>query len=173
MTLRSKTPAAGFAWLSVVLMTLIPTFATAQTPEWADTKLPAREGLVLWLDASSIQAARKAEHQPALASGAAVEIWKDASGKGRDFVQATTGDQPTLVQVGKAWSVRFDGDTDHLRSTSVTGEVHAATVFIVAALHQNLGEFRGLLATNAPGKRDYESGMTVDLGAGATNSFEL
>ena len=38
--------------------------------------------------------------------------------------------------------------------------------------HQNLGDFRGFLASNAPNRRDYESGFTVDLGPGPTTLLE-
>jgi len=179
MTFRTEPHVAGrvlvanrLPFLLAVLFAVTPTNAFAQSPPWADKKLPTRDGLILWLDANAIQAARNSEGQPALANGTAMDKWTDASGKGRHFVQATTGDQPHLVQVGDAWCVRFDGDTDHMRCTTVAGEVNAATVFIVAAPHQNLGDFRGLFATNAPNRRDYESGMTVDLGPGPTSILE-
>ncbi len=117
MTLHTKSQYEGCALgadrlsiLFAVLITVTPTLTLAQSPPWADKKLPTRDGLILWLDANAIQAKRKLESQPALANGAALDKWTDASGKGRDFVQATTGDQPQLVQVGDAWSVRFDGD---------------------------------------------------------------
>jgi len=155
-----------------VAMSLVRADAIAQSAEWADKRLTARNGLVLWLDANAIQSERKSEKQAPLASGMAIDKWADASGTGRDFLQAAKGDQPTLVQVGDAWIVRFDGDTDHMRCTSVPGEVRAATIFMVASPHQNLGDFRGFLATNAPSKRDYESGITVDLGPGPTSIFE-
>ncbi len=146
--------------------------ATAQTTNWADKRLTTPDGLILWLDANAIQAARNFEKQAPLLYGSSIEKWPDASGTGRDFVQATKGDQPTLTQVGDAWTVRFDGETDNLRCTSVAGELDAATVFIVAAPHQNTGEFRGFFASNAADKRDYESGITVDLGPGPTSILE-
>jgi putative heme-binding domain-containing protein len=146
--------------------------ATAQIPDWADKRLTTRDGLVLWLDANAIPAARKATHSTLLPNGGALEQWSDASGNGRHFLQASTGDQPQLVPIGDAWSVRFDGETDHMRCLSVPGKIQSATLFIVAAPHDNFGEFRGLFATNAPQKRDYESGLTVDLGAAPSAALE-
>ncbi len=146
--------------------------ATAQIPDWADKRLTTRDGLVLWLDANAIPAARKANNSTSIPNRGALEQWQDGSGTRRHFLQASAGDQPQLVQMGDAWSVRFDGESDHMRCLSVPGKIEAATLFLVAAPHDNVGEFRGLFATNAPQKRDYESGLTVDLGAAPTASLE-
>ena len=165
MNLKTKLAFAfALAFLSLPLC--------GQSTDSSDKRLSIRDGLILWLDANGIQSARNSEKQPPLSSGDALDKWLDGSGKNRDFVQTNKADQPTLIQVGDAWSVRFDGETDHMRCTSVAGEVTAATVFIVAAPHQNLGDFRGFLASNAPNKRDYESGFTVDLGPGPTTLLE-
>ncbi len=146
--------------------------ARAQSPEWADKRLPIRDGLILWMDANAIQASRKSGNLPSLGDGKPLEQWLDASSSNRNFLQPNQADQPTLHQLGEDWTVRFDGDTDHMRCTSRSGEVRAATLFIVAAPHQNVGEFRGFFATNSPNRRDYESGITVDLGPGPTSVFE-
>jgi len=151
----------------------LPAQTTTQTTTWADKNLSAREGLVLWLDANSIQAERKSKKQPQLKEGDSLGAWRDASGNERDFVQPQPDNQPRLVQVGNAWSVRFDGENDHFRCINGSGEVNSATIFIVAAPHENLGEFRGFFATNATKKRDYESGLTVDLGPGPTPNLQF
>ena len=146
--------------------------AFSQSPNWADKNLPIKGGLVLWLDANTIQAARKFEGQSPLANGASLDRWNDASGNARHFLQAMASDQPQVIQVGEDWSVRFDGDSDNMRCTSIAGELRQATFFIVATPHQNVGGFRGLFSTNAPSQRDYESGITIDLGSDSTAAFD-
>src|SRR5205085_5591904 len=48
----------------------------------------------------------------------------------------------------------------------------AFTVVIVAAPRSNPGGFRGLVAFNAPDRRDYESGLTVDLNTNSSAEFD-
>jgi len=76
------------------------------------------------------------------------------------------------VRVGDAWLMRFDGEDDHFRLTGTGVDLQDATVFIVAAPHANPGDFKGIFATNAPDRRDYESGMTIDLGPGPSFKFD-
>ncbi len=85
---------------------------------------------------------------------------------------AASRGQPATVKVGDATVVRFDGLDDHLRITDQKGDdLKAFTVFIVGGPRANPGEFRGLLALNAPNGRDYETGLTIDLGPGGTPRF--
>lgn len=146
--------------------------ARAQSPSWADQRLPANDGLLLWLDAASIPDAREAAQLPPVQEGAAFDRWPDASGNGRDFDQPITVDQPTLVRTGDAWSVRFDGETDFMRCVRVPATTREATLFVVAAPHENPGDYRGLFAASARNRRDYQSGLNVDLGSSPTARFE-
>ncbi len=139
---------------------------------WADPKLKVIEGLELWLDAGRLNPARQAQEQPALKSGDMLEVWPDASGHGRHVRQPAKTSQPQLMQVGEAWVVRFDGHNDHLRLTELNRSLDALTVFLVAAPHDNPGDFRAFLAANAKDKRDYETGFTIDMSAGATAQFD-
>src|SRR5439155_22592265 len=130
---------------------------------WADPKLTITDGLELWLDAG---------RQPqAPADDQLVESWFDASGRGRHFRQPNVGARPRFARVGDDWVVHFDGVDDHLRATGQSGELSGFTVVIVAAPRSNLGGFRGLLAFNAPDRRDYESGLTIDLSVQPTGAF--
>ncbi len=138
----------------------------------ADDDVPVRGGLELWLDATRINTLRESSGQGTLESGDAIDVWEDASGRGRHLVQSNENSRPKLMAVGSAWFVRFDGQDDHLRQVSAPVEFASATVFIIAAPHANPGDFRGLFAVNAQGHNDYESGLTIDLGPGATRSFE-
>src|SRR5205085_2044395 len=65
----------------------------------------------------------------------------------------------------------FDGEDDHLRLTGGTEELKAFTVFLVVAPRSNPGDFRGFFALNAPNGRDYETGITIDMGPGGTPRF--
>lgn len=136
----------------------------ANTLQAAEPELPIRSGLLLWLDAQQPASSAK--------DGDSLATWQDASGNGHDFKQADTSSQPKLVKVGDRFVVRFDGEADHLRCTDKPTSLKALTIFIVAAPHDNPGEFRGFFAANAPEKRDYQSGICVDLGPGATFQFD-
>lgn len=131
-----------------------------------------REGLSLWLDAQQLQSSREKLHLPSLSDQQPLDFWPDLSGQGRHFLQNDSKLRPKLVQVDKDWVVRFDGEDDHFRSTAVPSEFTALSLFLVVAPHANPGDFRGFFASNEPDKRDYESGIAVDLGPGPTRSFE-
>jgi putative heme-binding domain-containing protein len=139
--------------------------------KWADPRLSVVEGLELWLDAGRVNDARASQGQAALKSGSLLETWFDASGHGRHVRQPNKACQPRLLQVGADQVVRFDGEDDHLRCTGLDRTLDACTVFLVAAPHANPGDFRGFLAINQTGKRDYETGFTIDQSAGATGQF--
>lgn len=135
-----------------------------QPASWADAKLPSLQGLMLWLDADRIHPARLVNHLDAVGDGDRLDQWPDASGQRRAFIQDKETDQPKLVQVGAHWTVRFDGESDHLRSVTNSRQINAMTLLMMVAPHQNLGDFRGFFAANAAGQRDYQSGFNVDLG---------
>jgi putative heme-binding domain-containing protein len=139
---------------------------------WADSRLPVKDGLELWLDASRVNAARQAQGQPVLKPGEAVETWPDASGLGRHVRQETKAARPGLVRVGEDWLVRFDGEEDHLRRIGLNRTLDAFTVFLVAAPRANPGIFRAFLAANEPNRRDYETGFTIDMSAEVSYHFE-
>ncbi len=157
---------------TIIAILVWPQIAISQTVSWADKQLRVREGLALWLDAYAIPTANGVSKDRSTSAGVSLAEWKDGSGNSRHFLQDRAEDQPKLVRIGDVWTVRFDGDTDHMRCISVAGQASALTVFIVAAPHQNLGDFRGLFATNAVGKRDYESGFNIDLGPSGSSSFQ-
>src|SRR4029077_19409177 len=68
--------------------------------------------------------------------------------------------------------VRFDGKDDHLRLTGLNQTLDAFNVFVVAAPHENLGDFRGFLSANALNKRDFETGFTIDMHGGLSMLFD-
>jgi len=151
------------AW-AVVCHFLNPTRAFA-VEVWADSRLPATEGLQLWLDAGTA-----AGKEPAAGDGK-LSVWNDASGHGRHVRQDEESARPTLLKAGSAAIVRFDGVDDHFRAVEQGEELKAFTAILVAAPRHNIGSFRGLMALNALNERDYKSGLTVDLGATGNARF--
>jgi len=156
----------------VFLSLAVTVEARAQVAAWADKDLAVHDGLQLWLDASRVNEFRKSTNSPELVSGDAVTSWSDSTMMHRIVAQADEKLRPRLVRVGDAWLMRFDGEDDHFRLTGTGVDLQDATVFIVAAPHANPGDFKGIFATNAPDRRDYESGMTIDLGPGPSFKFD-
>ena len=144
----------------------------AEPESRAAEELQIRRGLELWLDAGRIDPTPPSSgpHDPAAEK--VIDRWSDASGHHRDFTQPTGTSRPTLKKMEETWFVRFDGEDDHLRCLSEPVEFTAATIYLVAAPRANPGEFRGLFAANAAQQRDYESGLTIDLGPGPTRKFD-
>ena len=134
--------------------------------------LHVRDGLQLWLDASRVNDSRKAAGESELANGDATAAWFDGAIEGRRVEQPEQNAQPKLVKIGDSWVLRFDGEDDHLRLAKTGQKLDAATVFVVVAPHANPGDFRGFFAANANERRDYQSGMTLDLGPGPTFKFD-
>lgn len=156
-----------------------PCFAQSSSPtaEWTDSSLSVQDGLRLWLDASRINASRLAASLPELKSGELVDAWSSGTAliTGQNsqaiLLQPIEKLRPKLIRLGESWFLRFDGEDDHLRLTDVqfseSGSLlKSATIFIVNAAHSNAGNFRGLFAANAPERRDYETGLCIDLGPG-------
>ena len=140
-----------FASLVVAIVCIAP-----QAARSADA-LPS--GLIVHLDAADVPVGP-------------VDSLVDRADPGRRFAQPEEGARPVAVNVGEGRVLRFDGVDDHLRvvGTGLAGD--SFTLFVVAAPHANPGDFRGFFAANAPGRRDYESGFTLDLGPGPTRAFD-
>jgi putative heme-binding domain-containing protein len=133
--------------------------------KWADAKLTVRDGLQLWLDAAL------ATGEKPLPQDGRLEQWRDASGQGRHLTQDIADKRPLVIRLGTAAVVRFDGLDDHLRAVGQGAELKSLTIFLVAAPRHNVGAFRGLLAFNKAGEKDYTSGLTIDLGPFGTPQF--
>ena len=140
---------------------------------WADAALPVKEKLTLWLDASRITEAQKAFRRGELKKDGGLATWCDGSGNRLDLRQDALNAMPRVLSVGKDALVRFDGEDDHFRLTQVGKSLEQFTVFLVASPRRNQGLFRGALALNASGERDYTSGLNLDLGPAASRRFEF
>jgi putative heme-binding domain-containing protein len=135
--------------------------------------LPVQEDLVVHFDAAVLEAPKRTEPEgaPAAPPERNLAAWPDRSGRGFHALQPNVDAQPKLVPVGGSAVVRFDGIDDCLRVVGMDQSLEAATIFIVAAARENPGGFRAFLAANARGRRDFETGFTVDMGPFATPAF--
>lgn len=142
---------------------------------WADARLPesARTGMLLWVDASAQNAARKSLGKPQIFAGAAVDIAYDSSGQKRHLEQPKAEHRPLVQQLANGAAFRFDGKDDCLSSLDGRIELKSLTLFVVAAPYSNGGEFRALFAGNEPNKNDYTSGINVDLGPWFSAKWQL
>jgi putative heme-binding domain-containing protein len=164
-------PLLAAAVLLALALSSAPSGESRPAEPWAAPGLPVAEGLELWLDAGRLNAARKSEGIAPLKAGDPVPAWPDASGHRRHVRQEAAAARPRLVRVGDAWVVRFGGAA-YLRHKGLARSAEGLTVFVVAAPHDNPGDFRGLVAANAIGRRDYETGFTLDLGSAGGTAFD-
>lgn len=152
---------------SLLLLMIVAVPVTSGQEPWADSRLTVRGGLQLWLDGS-----RATGTQPVPADNK-MAIWMDASGHGRHVGQARAEARPTRQAVGSVAIVRFDGIDDHLRAVKQGMKLGDFSVFMVMAPRHNPGLFSGVLAFNAVGQRDYQSGMNIDFGPVTTPRFTV
>ncbi|MEX2186920.1 MAG: hypothetical protein WD875_09010, partial [Pirellulales bacterium] len=147
-------------------------FAFAAEP-WADARLPVVDGLQVWLDATRENAARSAAKMPLLGEdNDRVDTWHDASGNGRHVVQETAESRPRFHGDKDAAAMRFDGIDDYLANAEWGADLGGLTVIIAAAPRANAGDWRGFLSMNKHAANDYQSGLNLDLGPGATRQWE-
>jgi putative heme-binding domain-containing protein len=167
---RAKLPCIRFLSIATIVLFFIAHQSFAVKPsDTLPAESPVTEGLVVYFDAITPEAAdtvANAEDKSPLA------MWNSVSGTNLQVGALSNEGTPERIRVGDGWVVRFDGQDDALRVTKTGLTLNSSTIFVVAAPHSNLGEFRGLVAGNAPEKRDYESGLNIDLGPGPTFAFE-
>ncbi len=135
-------------------------------PPVAAQTVPVTAGLRLHLDVGAAAQAGGWKTESGVA-----ELPNVVSG-GPMFQQPDAARRPQSLQIGDSWVLRFDGEDDSLRAVGTGLYAQSVTLFLVAAPHANPGDFRGLFAANATDRRDYETGLTVDLGPGPSRTFE-
>src|SRR5688500_14130003 len=157
------------------LLTVAATRPCLAAEPWADSKLPVRDGLELWLDAPRLPAAYEANTSSPPRAGGGVAVWYDASVRKRDAAQDAPGRRPAfrtdLVPGQAVPVVAFDGRDDGLLCQLAGLALRDFTVFVVAAPFSNAGTFRGFLSANERGKNDYHTGINVDLGGGGSGEW--
>lgn len=152
-----------------VLGLAIVSSAAAIEP-WADPKLPVRDGLAVWLDASRLEAARAALNLP-VGDTVKIALWPDGSGQARHARQDLRPRQPDLEVSAAGTTVRFDGQASFLAGNGVD-RVEAATLFVVAAPRSNAGNYRALAAFRSAEENDFTSGLNVDFGPARRDRFD-
>lgn len=152
------------AWSLVTVAAWIGLGAAVCLAQSSDPASPLPAGLRIWLDANAPVNGRK--------PGDLQAKLKNLAGGTADFVQPDARHQPRALQQADTWFLRFDGEDDSLRLENTGLRAASISVFLVAAPHSNAGDFRGLFAANAPERRDYESGFTLDLGPGPGRALD-
>ncbi|HMC26637.1 MAG TPA: hypothetical protein VKM56_02465, partial [Verrucomicrobiae bacterium] len=158
----------------VALGVLLAWQSSAAAPErWSDARLPVKDGLEVWLDASRQNAARLAKQLPGLNEGRPLDIWFDGSGNQINVVQRIPELRPHFKMGSGGAFVRFDGKDDSLAAAGLHRTFTNTTIFVVAAPRSNIGNFPALLAFNATGRNDYQSGLNLDLGPSPSAAFSV
>jgi putative heme-binding domain-containing protein len=158
--------------ISLAAQLASPAIGKAAEP-WADTKLPVKDGLELWLDASAQNAARKARQLPLLSPDRPGDFWLDGSGKVRHLSQRVPDARPRFRQAATSAAFRFDGKDDYLSASGIGASLSNATVFVVAAPKSHGGYFRGFVSFARAGGNDYNSGLNLDLGGTGTPRLQV
>lgn len=104
--------------------------AAALTAATHAAEPPVRDGLVLWLDASSQRPARQAASVPPLGNGQPVDILLDQSGRGRQALQHSPERRPKFISDGTTALLAFDGKDDFLAVSGMRQLAPAITVFL-------------------------------------------
>ncbi|MCA9060870.1 MAG: hypothetical protein KDA85_20300, partial [Planctomycetaceae bacterium] len=169
----------GMPWLvGIALITVVaePLCSAEPVPGPADEAVHIEQipGLRLWLDAAATESPGSVNKSADQASPQPVPVssWKSRASSSVSVTQPKAEFQPQRWQLPGGAFLRFDGEDDCLRLTQTGLSTESLTVFLVAAPHGNPGEFRGLFAANAKEQRDYQSGLTIDLGPGPTRCFD-
>ncbi len=169
MLIRSRLPAFSFAFAIKVVIAVgilwrcLP--LDAREP-WTDPRLPKIGGLQVWLDAE------KCRGTEPVREFARLQEWRDGSGHGRHVVQPEEKQRPTIATIKDSTVVRFDGLDDHLTQAALAAEFGEVTIFLVGTPFANPGTYRGFLAVNREGVNDYVSGLNIDQGHAASQTFQ-
>ncbi|MCI0335154.1 MAG: hypothetical protein L0228_18250 [Planctomycetes bacterium] len=162
-------------WAAVLGIAWAVSAAAANAVEpaaWADKRLPAMDGMVLWLDASAQPAAARARRATASGNGDGLEYWFDSSGNDRHARQSEEKARLALRLDGELGSIRFDGRSSHFSLNDLGLSSKELTIFLVVAPSNNEGSFRGMFSAHAKGEDDFRSGINIDLGPYRTGMFD-
>ncbi len=129
---------------------------------WADATLPVQKGLRWWLDASRMEAARKASGEPVIAPGSPLGTWPDASGHRRHARQRMAQQRPVFMNLPDGPAVQFDGVDDWMHCTDANLASQEFTALLVVRPDNNKN-WPGLVSGNTRGRNDYQSGFNIDL----------
>ena len=150
---------------NAVAVFCLASIALAREP-WSDPRLPAIEGLQVWLDAA------KCNGPDTITPSMNVKVWRDASGHRRDLKQPDEKQSPIHTLVQDSPVLRFDGVDDHLTVASLDSELQTVTLFVLGTPFDNPGTYSGWLAMNREGVNDYVSGLNLDQGHAPSQKFQ-
>ena len=123
-------------------------------------------GMVLWLKADEID----------LADGAAVTSWKDASGNGHEFVQATSSKQPTFVLSESSFNnmpaVRFDGGDNLGLPFTADLNTNEFTIFVVPAVSSDTNDPEMIIG-NSTSPSSTAKGWSIAADMQHNNTWEM
>jgi hypothetical protein len=98
-------------------------------------------GMALWLKADSLD----------LADGDAISLWKDVSGNGHEFTQATASSQPSYTASDSDFNnmplVACDGSDEMTAPFSELLNTNQMTLFIVAAITTDNDNYNGIVVS--------------------------
>ena len=150
--------------LALLACAFLLTLTARAVEPWADDRLPVKDGLQLWFDASRQNAGRAALPLPPLGSGNPVDYLVDGSGSGRHLFQYAREERPRFHQEFYGAFLSFNGQNQALVAPTLRGELRDLTVYLVAAPRSNAGNFRAFFGLSQSGKNDYAAGLNFDLG---------
>ncbi len=138
-----------------------PPNGTVKPPDPNDPKL------LLWLDASD------ADTLTVDADGH-VSAWANKAAAIGGGLTSSDAQRPMYVTEALAGrpALRFDGNDDVLRYTRFGKSAQTWTMFIVTTPRANSGGFRAFFAANRTDTNDYRSGINLDMGSGASVTFD-
>src|SRR5947209_7002059 len=85
--------------LASCFLSMAPPDSLAAIEPWADPRLPVRDGVALWLDASTLNGSRQAQGLPATITGGVIDHWPDASGPSRRVSQRSESPRPLWIDL--------------------------------------------------------------------------
>jgi putative heme-binding domain-containing protein len=163
----------GLSILGCILFGCVWALPVIASEPWADQRLKNQKGIEFWYDTAKIPEGTRSIGKKAPLTGGMVSVWPDASGNKRHALQKDPKAQPKLKNIPGGTVLRFDGEEDHFRAFAPGRAVSGFTIAIVGIPHSNTGDFRGLIALNSPGGRDYETGLNLDLSPQLSMEFSL
>jgi len=144
-----------------------PEPGTAQASAAAEPPDPNDPKLLLWLDASDAGTLT-------VDADGHVSAWANKAAAVDGSLTSSGTQQPLYVAEALAGrpTLRFDGEDDALRNTNFDQTAQTWTLFVATTPRSNGGGFPAFFAANRTDTNDYRSGINLDMGSGASVTFD-